>query len=71
MYVQNMWIGKKKYSLTRIESGESGYDRIMQTYYGKSINKEGKLGKEQEIATIEYHKPIFDRRLIKHKPKHK
>lgn len=55
MYIQNMWIGKKKYTLTKIETSESVNNRIMQSYYGKLDNK----GHEKKIATIEYHKPVF------------
>ncbi len=58
MYIQNLWIGKKKYEITAVEVHESNFDRIMQTYWGKLTPK----SKEIKLVTIEYHKPIFDRR---------
>lgn len=59
MYIQNLWLKSKKYTITRIEMSESAYDRIMQTYWGKLSDKPGK---EIKLVIIEYHKPIFDRR---------
>lgn len=55
MYIQNMWIKGKKYSIICVQVHTSNTGRIMQTYFGKLTDK----SKEIKLATIEYHKPHF------------
>ena len=56
MMVESIWIGKKKYNVTTIEITESNKGIMMQTYYGKLLDKPNKTKK---LVTIEYHKPKF------------